>query len=151
MSILTDSDIANLMQMEINRTYSPAQREQINARGTAADKATLKAFFVGMGDKKVAMTVERDFTVAVRNFDEATVLLADPILDPLAVDDNGALLYPDMVDIDGVATTNQLLLSDTAARNVATATLAASTAKVTTFVKKRDAAIAKELANAKPI
>jgi len=142
----TDSDIANTMQMQIDRKYTAAQREQIVARGTAAEKGALTKFFQSMSKLKLQTVADRDLLVATLEHEQAVARLAEPVLDPLAKDADGNLLYPDepVLDALGKATgkilSNILLRMDADERKDAQAVVDAATPETLALVAKRKAA-----------
>jgi len=140
MRLLNDSEIEVQMQQEIERAYSQATRERIIRAGTSAEKAALKAFFATMSTKKLAMIAERDLEQGVLDYTQAERRLAQPVLDPKAVDDAGKPMYPTYKDMNGKVQPHPAIAQDKAERASAQYVLNAATPEVTALAAKRLAA-----------
>jgi len=138
MTILTDSDIANLVQMKIDRAYTSSQREQM-ARGTAADKSTLKTFYAEMTVLKGALVKERNLLVDVIAYEAAVSRLALDVL----VSSKDVPAKVDVTDVTGKTTKqpNPLLVADADERAAAQAIITGAAKATVTLAKERAKAV----------
>ena len=138
-TLYSDSDIANAMQMIIDRKYTQAQREQLS-RGTAAQKKTLTDFYATMTTLKTKVIGDRDLLKATLEHEAAELRLVQPVLDPKAVGDNGTPMYPTYKDMNGKVQPHPFIAQDKAERASAQYIINAATPEVTALAAKRLAA-----------
>ena len=114
----------------LNRyTISPEEQAEVDAFETCVLAAV---------EEGRQATADNALLQATLEYEQAEARLANPALDPLAVDEAGELLYPDVDDGTGTTLDNPALTGDVTEREAAQAIVDAASAEVLALVAERN-------------